>query len=535
MAPQELDADSRRLRELEAGFRDLTSLLALPALWSGGDPGMVARTLCEALEAVLPVDLVYLREEGVVESSTARVRGEPLPEPAPPEWRRVFRTLEGQTSASQSHSSPIGPLTVARAQISFGNPRVALWVGSLSQDFPRPTQLAYLVAAASLAASGLGAARLLAEREHASRLKDEFLAMLGHELRNPLAAISSSLSLLALKAIPEVDFERQVIGRQAKHLTRLVDDLVDVARVAKGKIDLRIEDLALDKVVEAALESVHPLIAERQHVVTVDVSSGLAVRGDAERLQQVLSNILTNAAKYTERGGHIELRAAREGGSIRIRISDNGVGIEPELLPHIFEPFTQGRRAPDRAAGGLGIGLALVQALVRLHGGEVQVESGGSARGSIVTVRIPAAQSARTEKAALPIPQQKELRVLIVDDNVDAASTLAALLRLAGHETHVAHDATAASVVLESFAADVVLIDIGLPGIDGRAFARSLRERLGRRSPRLVALSGYGQPEDRAKSLAAGIEQHLVKPVDPAALLAALAGGSERPLLERRP
>jgi signal transduction histidine kinase/ActR/RegA family two-component response regulator len=353
------------------------------------------------------------------------------------------------------------------------------------------------------------------EARAANRAKDEFLAMLGHELRNPLAPIASALTLMRIRD-PRSHRERDVIERQVKHMTRLVDDLLDVSRIAGGKIELSRTPFEVGELVREALELVRPLIDKHGHTVDVDVEPGLAIDGDRDRLVQVVSNLLNNAAKYTPPGGSIEVAAAGTGDDVVLRVTDTGAGISPELLPRVFDLFVQGERTLDRTTGGLGLGLAIVQSLVTLHGGTVKVESGGEGKGATFTVTLPApATTAPAEQApAAPhTPPTNARRVLIVDDNQDAAELLAEAFELAGHTVRVAHDGKRALEVAEEFEPECVMLDIGLPLLDGYEVARRLRERDGDRRRTLVAMTGYGQEDDVQRAFDAGFDRHLVKPV----------------------
>jgi signal transduction histidine kinase len=363
-----------------------------------------------------------------------------------------------------------------------------------------------------------------ADAESANRAKDEFLAMLGHELRNPLSPILTALHLMKLRG--QESREEAVIERQVGHLARLVDDLLDVARVAQGKINLRTAPVEVSDVVWKGVEMASPLLEERQHELHLDLPrSGLRVDGDELRLAQVLGNLLTNAAKYTERGGQVSVRARRDGGQAVIAVRDSGIGIAAELLPHIFDRFVQGARGSDRSEGGLGLGLTLVKSLVLLHRGEVSVRSDGHGHGSEFEVRLPAL-SEEAEAEPTPQPEEPEAlerrRVLVVDDNADAADLLAELLGSYGHEVLVSHDGPRALELLANFRPEVAILDIGLPVMDGYELAARMREKLD--GVMLVALTGYGQDHDRARSAAAGFHHHLVKPVDPGRLLALISG-----------
>ena len=358
------------------------------------------------------------------------------------------------------------------------------------------------------------------EAEAASRAKDEFLAMLGHELRNPLAPILTALQLMKLRGSDDTARERVVIERQVKHLTRLVDDLLDVSRITRGKVELREEVVELADVVAKAIEMTSPLLEERQHTLRVDVRRrGLAVKGDPTRLGQVVANLLTNAAKYTGQGGDISVEAASNGDDVVLRVRDNGMGIAPEVLPHIFDLFVQERQAIDRAQGGLGLGLTIVRSLVERHGGTVAAHSAGVGRGAEFTIRLPRTSAAeratpRRGKDGAAAVARRTLRVLVIDDNADAADMLGRALLAHGYAAQVAYDGLHALRVVGEFRPHVAFIDIGLPVMDGYELARHLREDPACAGMRLIAVTGYGQASDRARALAAGFEAHLVKPVD---------------------
>ncbi|MDC0680798.1 ATP-binding protein [Sorangium atrum] len=361
------------------------------------------------------------------------------------------------------------------------------------------------------------------DAERANRAKDEFLAMLGHELRNPLAPIVTALHLMRLRAGGHAERERLVIERQIKHLTALVDDLLDVSRITRGKVELKKQRIELAEVVAKAVEQASPLLEQRRHHLTVTVpSSGLAVDGDVTRLAQVVSNLLTNAAKYTESGGEIAVRAERTGGEVVLSVRDDGIGIAPEMLASVFERFVQERQALDRSQGGLGLGLAIVHNLIAMHGGRVCAHSEGRGRGSEFTLRLPAAAPVRSFEAAparppagtqgSPAPADRR-RILLVDDNLDAVELLAESLGAMGHTTRVAADGPSALRIAEEFAPDVALLDIGLPVMDGYELARRLREQPAGERVRLIAITGYGQEADLRRSKGVGFETHLVKPI----------------------
>jgi signal transduction histidine kinase len=357
------------------------------------------------------------------------------------------------------------------------------------------------------------------EAEAANRAKDEFLAMLGHELRNPLAPILTALQLMAIREGADVTArERAVIDRQVRHLMRLVDDLLDVSRIARGKIELSREHVPLARIVTQAVEMASPLLEERRHTLTLHVPrEGLAVEGDVIRLAQVVQNLLTNAAKYTEPGGEITIDARRVDASIELRVTDNGVGIPADLLPVVFDSFVQNRQTRDRSQGGLGLGLTLVRTLVGLHGGEVEAHSEGEGRGSTFIVRLPAADAAdttgpRPHDAATRPARPLGVRTLIVDDNRDAAAMLGEALRAWGYDVRLAADGPEALDVATAFEPHVVLLDLGLPVMDGYEVAERLRSA--GVPAATVAVTGYGQEADRERSEASGFAAHFVKPVD---------------------
>ncbi len=357
----------------------------------------------------------------------------------------------------------------------------------------------------------------------ADRRKDEFLALLSHELRNPLAPILASARLLEQRRDPEAEHDVQVIVRQVKHLARLVDDLLDVTRVARGMVTLVKNRLELATVVARAVEAITPLVGERRHRLEVSVPAiGLEVDGDEVRLTQVINNLLMNAAHFTPPGGTIAVSAAREGDDVVLRVRDTGMGIDSTLLPYVFETFVQGARGADRAQGGLGLGLSLVRTLTELHGGTVAAQSDGPGRGSEFSVRLPAlamreeAASSRTQTPSTPSREShaRGTRVLVVDDSIDVADSLARLLRLDGFDVQSVNDPFAAIARAETFRPHIAILDIGLPVMDGYALGRELRARQADAPPILVAFTGYSQAQDRRRSEAAGFALHLVKPAD---------------------
>ena len=380
----------------------------------------------------------------------------------------------------------------------------------------------------------------ITEREHyadalraADRRKDEFLATLAHELRNPLAPMRTALEIMRLAPHNESAREQaqQVLDRQLKQMGRLIDDLLDLSRISHGKLELRREHVTLRAVLESAVEITRPMIEAQGHALEIALpEERVYLHADPTRLSQVFSNLLHNAAKYTEHGGCIALGAQREGDNVIVRVKDNGIGIAPDNLLRVFEMFTQVGRSIEQSRGGLGVGLALSQWLVRLHGGTIAVKSDGVGHGTEFSVRLPIASDieARADRAdGAHEAGVSGRRVLIVDDNRDFADSLGAVLRLAGNEVCVTYDGLEAVATAGMWRPDVVLLDIGLPLLNGYDTARRIRDTLGKRHPILIAITGWGQDADRRRSRAAGFDHHLVKPIDPAALAALIASALE--------
>jgi PAS domain S-box-containing protein len=367
-------------------------------------------------------------------------------------------------------------------------------------------------------------AGILAEAQAANRAKDEFLAMLGHELRNPLAAIASAARVIGgVRMLDDVSRPRAVIERQVHHLTRLIEDLLDVARIRSGNIALDRRPLNLAEAVDHALGVLRAGLAVSRHVIDVDADD-VGVNADATRLEQIILNLVSNAVKFTPAGRMIRIGVHGEGPQAVLRIEDAGVGIPADVMPRIFDLFVQGHRTWDRTQGGLGIGLTVVQALVELHGGTVEATSEGMNRGSVFTVRLPRIElprSAESRRQPADARPRVRRRVLIVEDNEDVREMLKACLEHEGHEVLEAADGAAAIKMVADFEPALAFIDIGLPLIDGFEVARYIRRQ--RHQPqRLIALTGYGQHEDRQRCLAAGFDEHLVKPIDPVRLTALL-------------
>jgi len=358
------------------------------------------------------------------------------------------------------------------------------------------------------------------ELQEADAHKNEFLALLAHELRNPLGPIRHAVKILRAREPnrDELNWATSIIDRQTEHMVRLVEDLLDVARISRGTIELRREHVDVATVLKATVEANNPLIERSHHHLKVTYPAApLYVEGDVTRLTQIVMNLLDNAAKYTDQGGQIWLSADREGETAVIRVKDDGIGIRSELLPRIFDMFTQAGMPAERAQGGLGVGLSLVERLVRLHGGTVTAHSAGLGKGSEFTIRLPVSQA---PKAPAPEPREEGLgtgnrcRILVVDDNVDSADSLAMLLRMMGHEVQTVSDGESAVAVAEDFRPDVAVLDIGLPKVNGYDLAKRIRERPWGRDIVLVALTGWGQESHRRRSAESGFNHHLTKPVE---------------------
>jgi PAS domain S-box-containing protein len=384
------------------------------------------------------------------------------------------------------------------------------------------------------AASDITERKLAEEKlKESDRRKDEFLAMLAHELRNPLAPIGAAAALLQ-RARPDEGLVRktsEIIGRQVGHMTALIDDLLDVSRVTRGQVELDEAALDMRAIVADAVEQVMPLARTRHQQLEVDVpAQPMPVMGDAKRLVQVLANLLNNAAKYTQEGGRLRIAAAVREGEVAVDVIDNGIGMAPELVARAFDLFAQAERTSDRASGGLGLGLALVRSLVELHGGTVACESAGPGQGSRFTVTLPLlaqdAAPAAPRSATQEMADEASLSIMVVDDNVDAAEMLGLLLEASGHRVSIEHDPLRALERARAEAPQVCLLDIGLPGIDGYELARRLRAQPVTRHALLVAITGYGQDSDRRLAMEAGFDRHLVKPIDLDALQDALASRS---------
>ncbi|MGZ5201799.1 MAG: hybrid sensor histidine kinase/response regulator [Telluria sp.] len=454
--------------------------------------------------------------------------------------RQALPEVEGQgffellDSVYRSGEPFVGRASRLRIQLEPGGPLEERFIDFIYQPI---RDAAGAVAGIFVEGSDVTSRKLIEdELRAANRQKDQFLAMLAHELRNPLAPITSAAQLLKMgKLDPKAArHASEIIARQAEHMTELVNDLLDVSRVTRGLVTLDTAELDVNSVVASAVEQVRPLIESKRHSLTLQQSGEPArVLGDRTRLVQVVSNMLNNAAKYTPSGGRIALDVCVNDGKVEVQVSDNGVGIEADVLPYIFDLFTQAERSPDRSQGGLGIGLALVKSLVALHGGRVEAHSDGQGKGSRFVVCLPRIAAPVTVAGAAEVPanetnEQAPLRVLIVDDNVDAAAMLGTLLELEGHEVSVEHDGRTALQRARLERPQVLLLDIGLPDMDGHQLAREMRTLSGLAGAVLVALTGYGQGQDRLEAERSGFDYHLVKPASMERIAEILAQARER-------
>jgi signal transduction histidine kinase len=475
--------------------------------------------------SILEIEDVQLRD------AIARVRSIGRPESierdvAGPEASRIMLP-RGLTA----HSVLLAPLLVRGRTLGV----LTLGMELPSRQFDVDTH-AMVAELATRAATAVDNALLFRKIQDEDQRKNEFLAMLAHELRNPLAPISNAVHIMRVSGDePEkIAWARDIIARQLKQLVRLVDDLLDVSRITRGKIELKIGVVNVQQVVAAAIETSKPNVDGHRHALSVQLpAETLHVHGDCARVSQILSNLINNAAKYTPRGGRISVSAGREEDAVAFRVRDSGVGIPPEYLATIFDPFTQVDRSLARSNGGLGIGLTLVRRLVEMQNGTVVARSEGRNRGSEFIVRLPLAVDVASDadaSASREPPSPAGLRVLVVDDNHDVADSTASVMRMNGCEVHVAYDGKAAIESVQRLKPDAVLLDIGLPTFDGYLVAEHIRAQPNNEGTMLVAVSGYGQEQDRARSKSVGFDYHVVKPIDPAALASLI--GSLRLLRE---
>lgn len=426
-------------------------------------------------------------------------------------------------------------LTLERVSVK-GSEEVATVAASINQMLDRLSEQREALLREGHKLNELADALRLADRR-----KDEFLAMLAHELRNPLAPILTGAEMLQRLSARDARIEHtgRIIVQQATHMTRIIDDLLDVSRVTRGLVTLKKQVLDFRHTVAVAVEQIRPLLESHRHQLSVQLpEQPLPLLGDQARLIQVVSNLLNNAAKYTPDGGHVALRAQEQAGEIVLTVSDNGSGISAELLPVIFELFTQGERTSDRRHGGLGLGLALVKSLLEQHGGRIRAASAGPGQGSTFTVCLPCDHSLALPLPSMPAPPTADcppMKVHVVDDNQDAALMLSQLLELDGHEVSLSFDAQSTLAHAASYPVDVFVLDIGLPDMDGTELAQRLRAMPGHARTLILALTGYGQAADRARSLAAGFDHHLVKPINHEELARLLGTAAHRRSTETAP
>jgi PAS domain S-box-containing protein len=504
--------DERRRVRLVGAHAEPTKEAALRRLWEGYPP---------CWDSASPVARVLKTGRPELVAEVTDALAEKIADDA--EHRRLLRELDPK-------SYVVVPLTVRGATVGA----LAFFV-SLSGRRYEPADLDLAEDLARRAAVAIDNARLYHEAREADRRKDEFLAMLAHELRNPLAPVRNALHIIHMRGNERrqaVHNAHEVIERQVEHMVRLVDDLLDVSRITRGKINLQREPVDVAQIVARAVEGSRPLIDARRHTLEVAAEGGLWVEGDATRLAQVLWNLLNNAAKYTPEGGRIRLAVERAAGAVLLRVRDTGMGMPREVLPKVFDLFTQAERTLDRAQGGLGIGLTLVRQLTEMHGGTVEAHSDGPGKGSEFVVRLPLLAAGAEAPADADGPRLRPTprhRVLVVDDNRDSADSLATLLRLVGNDVRTAYDGRQALEVAAQYRPEMVLLDIGLPVMNGYEVARQLRTEPAYGHPVLTALTGYSSEEDRRRSLAAGFDHHMVKPVDFAALQEVLASLEETP------
>jgi len=463
----------------------------------------------DALPTALDCDFIYLTIPGSSARERASLRRAPLPEARLAE----LRSTAGIDTDGADALVMLGDekLWCLEAEVPMGGERGRLLVGRQAPLDPH-TDRVLVRTAANVVGTTLQTAQVL----EVARRKDDFLAMLGHELRNPLAPILTAVELLARH--PEAVREQRVIERHTQHLARLVDDLLDISRVTRGSMGLRREQVALASVLERAVEIASPLVSRHQHSLQFQLRSedDVTLLGDPVRLAQIFANLLTNAAKFTPSGGHIQVSIQHAPGRVQVTVRDNGRGIARDQLGRIFEPFVQADRERDALQGGLGLGLAIVSNLVERHGGIIAGHSDGPGRGAAFTVELPTVARVEPPAKITPPPQaataRASVRVLVVDDNIDIAELLSDALQDEGFQTAVAHDAHGALERWRSFVPHAAVLDVGLPDLDGYELAKTLRAQHGPKTT-LIAATGYGQARDRVRAADAGFDCHLVKPV----------------------
>ncbi len=539
-----LEAEGRRL---ERTMRDLVALSTLPAIWTGLSPEEIASSLANVLSNTLALDLIYIRLDGQANGEAIEVvlagGGSDIAstEAVKAALASSLDLAAGELPCAIPDPLEAGTLYLSHTRFGIAGDIGILITGSEREEFPTKHERLLLGVAANqttMVVQRLMAEELLREqgerlRELAARLseadrrKDEFLATLAHELRNPLAPIRSGLELMKLvKDDPSTMEEiRCTMERQTQQMMTLVDDLLDVSRITKGKLELRKCRVALAEVVQSAVEASQPFIADSNHHLTVALpEQPLYLNADPNRLAQVFSNLLNNSTKYTPAGGRIRLSAEQQQDVVVVSVADNGLGIPNEMLEHIFEMFTQIDRPQEQGYTGLGIGLSLVKSLVEMHDGRIEVHSRGTGMGSVFSVRLPIVRQPLAEQRTPPGPGESaskpsiKRKVLVVDDNRAAATMLSMVVKMLGNEVRKAHDGQEGIEVAHEFRPDVILMDIGMPKMNGYEAARHIRQQPWSSGMMLVALTGWGQAEDKIRTKEAGFDHHLVKPAEPAAI-----------------
>jgi len=498
---------------LERCIRDLATLNALPSMCVGCSPDDALAIVADALPIALGCNLICLMVPGAPAKRVGWLDREPL-------TAAEIDDLLGTTYVDGSEALLYcrdRKLFCLQLDIPIGTDTGQLIAGRVA-PLDSATDRVLFRSAANLVGTALEAASVL----ESARRKDDFIAMLGHELRNPLASILAAAEVLEKKLVAER--EQRVIERHARHLARLVDDLLDLSRIGRGQLELRNEHVPLATVLERAAEIAEAVIRERRHTLRMADTAGITLFGDSVRLAQIFGNLLTNAAKFTPPAGEIVVSCERSGGRVKVRVKDNGRGLAREQLTRIFEPFVQVDRDSGALSSGLGLGLAIVRTLVERHGGSIAAESEGPDRGATFSVTLPTATDLPKLVPAPPKPAKRTraaVRVLIVDDNADMAQLLCMGLGMEGFETAEANDAASAIERWRTFRPHVAILDVGLPDMDGYALARALRAEHGT-EPLLIAATGYGRQSDRISAQEAGFDLHLVKPVSLSELVSTL-------------